>query len=74
MIIDKSVGVWIKNASLLENIAYMLYLQDYNKHHEQYDKILTQAFVIYLYKDSDKYFEAATIIIRKDKLDKLNEL
>lgn len=74
MTIDKSIGVWIENSSLLEDIVYMLYMEDYNKHHEQYEKILTQAFIIYLYKDRDKYFEKANIIIRKDKLDKLNEL
>lgn len=74
MIIDKNFGRWRNDTTSLEDVVYMLYLEDYKNYHEEYDTMLSQGFVIYFLKDREKYFKKANVLCRKEKLNKLNNL
>lgn len=74
MIINKSYGKWTNSdTTLFEDIVYYLYLEDHKNNDDTYP-LLTQLFVIYLYRDKDKYYEKAKCLIRKDKLKNINNL
>lgn len=85
MLIDKSKGVWLDNVSLIDDIAYSLYLKGYNKRYiesfefyifgpeNEYNPLTQKEF-----KDTndnfqllDEYYEEANILIRREKIDKL---
>ena len=72
MKIDKSIGNWNDDASYLEDIVYMLYLEEYIIIDQ--NLYLSQGYVNYLLINREKYYEKANIIIRKEKLEKLNNL
>ena len=83
MKIDKSIGIWVEDTTCLDDIAYLLYIQ-YLKNNYEFEgyripvgsyssqKIFLRgyknnnAFVINFYNDAKK-------IIRKEKVNKLNE-
>ena len=84
MKIDKSVGKWEDNTTLFEDVAYSLYIQFLTKYYiEQKFKIPNRIypdqflFLNTIYNKRDKVLKKFGIqaknIIRKEKLNKLNE-
>lgn len=77
MKIDRRYGTWdLKDATLLDNIAYQIYL---NKHKYLCDKQTLRKYLSYrssqqdfdrLYKNGDFYKEA-NLILRKEKIEKI---
>lgn len=79
MLIDKSRGNWSNNDNIdyLDDIAFKLYLDYYEKEYNAYSggqqeifkKLRTEYTNHHLYI----FYEQAKIIIRKEKLEKLND-
>jgi len=82
MIIDKGWGYWnLKNSTIFDDIAYYLFVQYYV--HDYKDSQLYMSNMEYeppnqkwfyfrkLYYE--KYYNKANIILRKEKLNKINE-
>lgn len=81
MEVDKSIGDWLDDARELHNIAYHFYCQWIKSCQEpeangKY-KILSQKSFIVIGANKplgyDKFFDNAKILIRKEKINKINE-
>jgi len=80
MKIDKSVGIWSKNSTEIDDIAYQLYLLEnkvvfYDK--KRHFILKGQLKFVYDHSESnlyDEHFKEALIILRKRKLDNINNI
>jgi len=78
MIIDKSVGFWwlVGNCSYLQDIAYYLYIKDFDNYFHISKPISQYVFIMqHSYEKNtgyiSQYYQQALSIIRKEKLEKL---
>lgn len=80
MIIDKSVGLWSKNSTELNDLAYQIYLleNDANLYNIRgFYQLIGQLRFVFEHETRNKYnnyFNEALIILRNNKITNINNI
>jgi len=77
MIFNKNIGNWYKKSTYLDDVVYQLYLDEIKNTNDEnypgYQEYLIAVHIKYKNNQIENAYNIAKNIIRKEKIEKLNE-